>query len=39
MNTTIRHYRAQDLGRALRLWEARGPVSAFRADAEQYTRY
>jgi hypothetical protein len=27
MNTTIRHYRAQDLGRVIRLWEARGPVS------------
>jgi transitional endoplasmic reticulum ATPase len=28
MNVTIRHYNAQDLGRVLRLWEERGPVSA-----------
>lgn len=27
MNTTIRPYR-EDLGRVLRLWEARGPLSA-----------
>ena len=28
MNTTIRHYRVQDLGRVLRLWEIHGPFSA-----------
>lgn len=28
MTATIRPYRVQDLGRVLRLWEARGPLSA-----------
>jgi hypothetical protein len=28
MNATIRPYRIQDLGRVLRLWEARGPLLA-----------